>query len=189
MFTIYETWTKLKTIAIDNSLSIDYLESSDLYNLSVTHEQHIHVTELWKNTDIIKGIDITQNNLDIQDFEDNYKDQSHGITSESNTIIDSIKICTTPIIRKNYKSSSINVEADEQEYDLGSIYTEFSIMVTGVEDVIIKLNSNTNDEIYLKGGQNIRDIIGLDSFELNKIYHKTIGSGLTSKIFIWAVKK
>ena len=54
---------------------------------------------------------------------------------------------------------------------------------------IDNLNDSSNDEIPLKGGQNIRDIIGSDTFELEKIYHKTTGSGKTSQITLWAIKR
>ena len=61
-------------------------------------------------------------------------------------------------------------------------------MVTGVEDVIIKLNDVTNDEIPLTGGQNIRDVIGSDTFDLTKLFHKTVNPLKTSQLFLWATK-
>ncbi len=90
--------------------------------------------------------------------------------------------------KQSYICKIIEVTADEQEYDLETIYTEFTIIVTGIDDVILKLNDNSNDEISLAGGANFRDIIGSDNFEINKIYHKTTESGKESKILIWAIK-
>lgn len=99
------------------------------------------------------------------------------------------EIKTTSQSKQFYKSVVIEVDADETEFDLGSIYTEFTIIVTGTKDIIIKLNDVDNDEIPLKGGQAIRDVIGADAFEIRKIYHKTTGSGDVSQIFLWAIKK
>ncbi len=90
--------------------------------------------------------------------------------------------------KQSYKCKIIEVNSDEQEYDLESIYAEFTIIVTGSEDVILKLNDNSNDEIPLSGGANIRDIIGSDNLEINKIYYKTTGSGKESQILLWAIK-
>ncbi len=190
MLTLYESWTTIKDIINTNNLQLQFIESNDLYKVFVTHNQNFHIVELWKNTDIIKGINITQNNLDKIDFETNFKNISDGIFNETGiTNIGSQNIGTTEIPKKNYISKIINIGTDEQEFDLGSIYTEFTIIVIGDKNIIIKLNDVNNDEIPLSGGQNIRDIIGADTFEVNKIYHRTTGSGDISQILLWAIKQ
>ena len=190
MLTLYDTWTNIKNIVSVNELKIQYLESMNLYKVWVVYEQNIYIIELWKNTDNIDGIDIEQNNLDLTDFENNYKEQADGIANEAGvTNLGSQSMETVPLNNRIYKCQELDVTAGEQEYDLGSIFTEFTLMVTGSENVIVKLNDTNNDEIPLKGGQDLRDVIGADTFELSKIYYKTIGSGITSKIFLWAMKR
>ena len=189
MLILYESWTNIKNIVNTNNLQLQFIESNDLYKIFVTHNQNIHIVELWKNTDIIKGIDITQNNLDITDFETNFKNISDGVFNDAGvTDIGDQNIATIEVPKKNYISKIITVDISETEFDLGSVYTEFTIIVIGDKNIIIKLNDVNNDEIPLSGGQNIRDIIGADAFEINKIYHRTTGSGDISQILLWAIK-
>lgn len=107
-------------------------------------------------------------------------------TFQYDTKIETFEV--SQISKKNYISRTINVNTDETVFDLGSIYTEFTIIVTGTKNIIIKLNDINNDEIPLNGGQNIRDVIGSDSLEINKIYHRTTQSGDESQILLWAIK-
>lgn len=189
MLTLYESWTIIKDIVNINNLQLQFVESTDLYKIFVTHEQNLHIVELWKNTDNIKGIDITQNNLDVTDFETNFKNNSAGVFNEAGiSNVGDQNVGTIEVPKKNYISKILSVGSDEIEFDLGSIYTEFTIIVTGTKNIIIKLNDVNNDEIPLSGGQNIRDIIGADAFEVNKIYHRTTGSGDISQILLWAIK-
>lgn len=190
MLSLYDTWTNIKNILDNNEVVLQYLETPDVYKISVVHEQNNYITELWINTDKVRGIDVTQNNLDRQDFEDNYKNAASGIVNATGGIeVGGKTVETIAQLKKAYRCKELDVEAAEQEYDLEAIYTDFSIMVSGSADVIIKLNNDANDEIPLKGGQNIRDIIGVDTFELTKIYYKTNGSGITSKILLFATKR
>ncbi len=190
MLTLYESWTTIKDLVNVNNLQLQFIESTDLYKIFVTYNQNIHIVELWKNTDNIKGIDETQNNLDITDFETNFKDNSDGVFNEAGiTDIGDQNVGTIEVPKKNYISKIINVGTDEQEFNLGSIYTEFTIIVTGTKNIIVKFNDVNNDEIPLSGGQNIRDIIGADAFEVNKIYHRTTISGDESQILLWAIKQ
>ena len=190
MLTLYESWTTIKDLVNINNLQLQFVESGDLYKIFVTFDQNLHVVELWKNTNVIKGIDVTQNNLNIIDFETNFKDDSDGVFNEAGVAdIGDQNISIIEVPKKNYISKIIDIGSDETLFDLGSIYSEFTIIVTGTENIVIKLNDVNNDEIPLSGGQNIRDIIGADAFEINKIYHKTEGSGDESQILLWAIKQ
>ncbi len=190
MLTLYESWITIKDIVNTNNLQLQFIENNDLYKIFVTYNQNLYVVELWKNTDNIKGIDVTQNNLDIIDFETNFKNNSDGVFNETGiTNVGDQNIGTIEIPKKNYISKVINIGTDETEFDLGSIYTEFTIIVIGEKNITIKLNDANNDEIPLNGGQNIREIIGADAFEINKIYHKTTSSGDISQILLWAIKQ
>ncbi len=180
----------IKDIINTNNLQLQFVESDDLYKIFVTHDQNLHIVELWKNTNVIKGIDVTQNNLDIIDFETNFKNISDGVFNEAGvTNLGDQNVGTIEVPKKNYISKVINVGSDETEFDLGSIYTEFTIIVIGEKNITIKLNDANNDEIPLNGGQNIREIIGADAFEINKIYHKTTQSGDIYQILLWAIKQ
>jgi hypothetical protein len=186
---LYDSWTNIKNLVDTNNLPIKYLETDDLYKISVIYEQHTYNTELWINTNKVSGIDVSQNNIDRQDFEDNYKNNSQGVYNQSaasGSTAQQIEII--PQNKQFYKCATLDVNANESEYDLGSIYTDFTIFVTGEDDVILKFNHSDNDEIPLKGGQNIRDIIGADNFDLSKLYYKTTGSGMISQILFWAIK-
>jgi len=189
MPTLYDTWTSIKTIAQENDVTVRYLESVDLYKVYILHAQNMHIVELWKNTDKIKGIDITQNDIDVVDFETNFKSDATGLFNQSPVLdIQSQTVEATISPKKSYKAAVINVTDVEQVFDLGAVYPEFTIMVTGAESVLIKFNDTANDEIPLSGGQNIRDLIGSDTFELTKLFHKTANPATTSQIFLWATK-
>lgn len=190
MFNLYDSWTNIKNIVDNNGAKIQYLECPNLYKISIIHEQNVYITELWIDTSKVSGIDVEQNNIDKQDFEDNYKANADGIYNANGVQnVEHKTLEAATFTKKSYKCNTIDIEASEQEYDLGGIYTEFSIMNTGNADVFIKLNDTNNDEIPLKGGQNIRDIIGSDTFELRKIYYRTTGSGITSQILLFAIKR
>lgn len=189
MPTLYDTWDNIKTLAQDNAVTIRFLESANLYKIYVLHSQNMHIVELWRNTSNIKGIDIVQNDIDVLDFETNFKSAAEGILSQSPVLdIQSQTVEATLSPKKSYKAAVINVTDVEQEFDLGAAYPEFTIMVTGVEDVIIKFNDTANDEITLAGGQTSRDLIGSDTFELIKLFHKTVNPTKTSTLFLWATK-
>ena len=143
MLTLYESWTNIKNKIDSYGAKLKYLETPNLYKISVVYNQDIYTTEIWINTDNIKGIDITQNNIDKQDFEDNYKSNSEGIYNETGVVdIGRKTIETTSQTKNSYKCVTIEVTAQEQEYDLGSIFTEFTIMVQGNENVVLKLNDD-----------------------------------------------
>ena len=189
MPTLYDTWDNIKTLAQANSVTIRYLESGNLYKIYILHAQNMHIVELWKNTGVIKGIDVVQNNIDKLDFETNFKDDAAGLFNQSPVLdIQSQTVEATLSPKKSYKAQVINVTGVETEFDLGTAYPEFTIMVLGAEDVIIKFNDAANDEIPLAGGQNVRDLIGSDTFDLIKLFHKTVDPLKTSQLFLWATK-
>jgi hypothetical protein len=190
MITLYNTWTDIKNRANQYNSEMQYVETDDYYKIFIVNGQMMYMTELWINTDKVKGIDVTQNNIDRADFEDNYKQNAKGGYSLNKVKnIEGTKVEIVSLPKICYKCEELDVEFQEQEYDLGNIFTEFTIMVTGSEKVILKLNDNSNDEIPLLGGGNIRDIIGTDCFELKKLYYRTTGSGKASKILLWATKR
>jgi len=124
---------------------------------------------------------------DVVDFETNYKNNANQ-PIEQLTDCCLKKVAIVPIFKTTYKCQVKAVTDQWQEYDLETIYTDFTVMNSGNQDIIIKLNSNTNDEIPLSGGENIRDIIGAENFALTKIYYKTSNDDDTSNLFVWATK-
>ena len=189
MPTLYDTWPNIKTIAQTNAIGIRYIESDNLYKVYILHAQNTHIVELWKNTNVIKGIDVAQNDIDIADFETNFKEAAQGLFNQTPVLdIQSQTVEATISPKKSYKAQVINVTGVEQEFDLGATYPEFTIAVTGIENVLIKFNDTANDEITLAGGQNSRDLIGSDTFSLTKIFHKTVDPTKTSQLFLWATK-
>lgn len=189
MPTLYDSWPNIRTIAQQNDVTIRFFESTNLYKIYILHAQNMHIVELWKDTSKVKGIDVAQNDIDVADFETNFKNVSEGLFNDSPVLdIQSQTVEATLLPKKSYKSATINVTGTEQEFDLGAVFPEFTILITGVEKVIIKFNDATNDEIPLEGGESIRDLIGSDTFELKKIFHKTADPLKTSEIFLWATK-
>jgi len=91
-------------------------------------------------------------------------------------------------VKTQYKSDIVEVGSEEHIIDLGGFYTEFVVVNDGKEEVLIKLNTPTNDEIKLSGGSKGIDAIGSDSFGLIKIYHKTAEAGKVSKLFYFVMK-
>ena len=73
MNNIYKSWDELKTIISQRQLKLQYEESEIKYKLFAVDSSITFAVELWKDTSAVKGINVTQNNIDLQDFEDNFK--------------------------------------------------------------------------------------------------------------------
>jgi len=109
----------------------------------------------------------------ISDFETNYKNDWNQ-----------------PIInRKEYVAQTIEITNDDWlEVDLGKLYRAFTLMVQGENDIIIKLNDSSNNEIPLQGTKSGKDVIDADPFDISKVYYKLKESGKNSKMTIWAIR-
>lgn len=70
---IFCSWEALKQIKIDNNLEMYYYDTIDKYEIILLNGDTVWFTILWKILDNIKGINISQNNIDKIDFETNYK--------------------------------------------------------------------------------------------------------------------
>lgn len=133
---------------------------------------------------LLQAIDANTDQLELK--ADTINLNTDELEAKLQTIID--KLNATISLKTQYKSAIVDVDDIEAEIDLGGTYTEFTIMNIGGEEIIIKLNSNSNDGILLNGGKVGRDVIGADAFSLTKIYHKTIAVGKLSKVFYLALK-
>lgn len=71
---IFKTWTEIKTfLIVPKELKLQYHEYQYYYHIFVLEAGEEYFTELWTDTSQVKGINVTQNNIDKTDFEDNYK--------------------------------------------------------------------------------------------------------------------
>lgn len=69
----YISWAKLKILVSSHNLRLQYIEETNKYKIFAFEDCVEFACELWKNTSVIKGIDVAQNNIDLAEFESNYK--------------------------------------------------------------------------------------------------------------------
>jgi hypothetical protein len=77
---ITKNWSTLKSLISSHYLKLQCVEDDKKYKLFAFEGDIQYICELWKNTSIIQGIDITQNNLDIMDFEVNHKSETNRLS-------------------------------------------------------------------------------------------------------------
>jgi len=71
---IYKSWAEFKNLIISKNLLMQYHEYDYHYIIFASETSTLeYYTEIWKDTSKVEGIDITQNNLDLSDWENNYK--------------------------------------------------------------------------------------------------------------------
>ncbi len=72
--TNYLTWVNFKSLIISKNLLMQYQEFEYFYRISASEDKNLdYLTEIWKDASKVKGINIIQNNIDLVDFENNYK--------------------------------------------------------------------------------------------------------------------
>lgn len=93
---IYKSWTNLKTLlGSPKNLSLQYHEYTYYYHVFTAEVGTEYFNEIWKDTSQVKGIDVTQNNIDKTDFEDNYKSTANqpidmGVNVENDITVGSL---------------------------------------------------------------------------------------------------
>lgn len=71
---IYKSWTELKLLIVSpKSLKLQYHQYTYRYHIFVLEAGVEYSTELWTDTSQVKGVNVTQNNIDLADFVNNYK--------------------------------------------------------------------------------------------------------------------
>ena len=157
------TWDYFKSQVISiMGLPINYTEDDNFY-------------EVYAGENIVWHIRLVKSSEDGIDFANNYMVLANQYSLTSN-------------VHGQYICKTLDVSDEEEEYDLLKYYTDFSIMNTGSENIVIKFNSSDNDDIPLQGGANIRDIIDVSNFKLYKIYYKTIEENKISKLLLIAFR-
>jgi len=90
---IYKTWTKIKEfLGAPKNLELQYHEYDYYYHIFVLEAGKEYFTELWKDTSQVKGINATQNDLDLDDFEDNYKSDANQAIEMDVTVENDITV-------------------------------------------------------------------------------------------------
>lgn len=72
------TWTDLKALKTKKEIPFQYVEKSSKYNIWIQDGVQVYNTVLFKDVTGIGGIDAAQNNLDLTDWESNFKPNSRG---------------------------------------------------------------------------------------------------------------
>jgi len=73
MYNGFITWEKLKSLINTRKLRLQYEENVHKYIIYALDGSYKYWTELWKDTAKIKGIDIEQNDINLNEFETTYK--------------------------------------------------------------------------------------------------------------------
>jgi len=90
---IFKSWTEIKTfVTAPKELDLQYHEFLNYYLIFVVEAGVEYFTEIWKNTSVVEGIDVSQNNLDLTDFEDNYKVNANQAIDENVTVENEISV-------------------------------------------------------------------------------------------------
>ena len=69
----FVSWTNLRNLFNSKKVPLQYIETPCKYVVYFIDGVDRYWTEIWKDTSKVKGINIEQNDLDKQDFENNYK--------------------------------------------------------------------------------------------------------------------
>ena len=70
---IYFNWVNFKSITAAKNLGMQYVEDTKRYEIFAFDDDIKYETEIWKDTTVVEGLDVTQNNTDKTDFETNFK--------------------------------------------------------------------------------------------------------------------
>jgi hypothetical protein len=92
---VYKTWEEIKGFLGSGSLKdleLQYHEHEYKYYIFVVEAGVEYFTEIWKDTSQVKGIDVTQNNLDKTDFETYYKVDANQAIDENVTVENEIDV-------------------------------------------------------------------------------------------------
>lgn len=79
---LYKSWSELKTLLESKDLRLQYDQTNFYYYIFIIDTEIEYFTQLWIDTTKVEGIDISQNDIDLQDFIDNYKATANQSMSE-----------------------------------------------------------------------------------------------------------
>ena len=160
----FKSWTNLKTLITIKDLPLQYQEFDYYYHIWTDEANITYYTELWKDTSQIKGIDVTQNDLDVTDWEDNYKADANQVYPASDiTVSQAIdvnvtggSVTATVDKLKLYSDADMSGEEDKGPVDI--------IEHTGGYKELAIHDDETHDKLDLVAkdstSQEIRDTIG-----------------------------
>lgn len=130
MENVFLPWTNFKTMAISKNLSIQYTETQVRYYVFAIDDPIKYECELWKDTSAVEGIDVTQNNTDLAEFEASFKAEANKPVTPK----------TSDRLPKFLSAVSVD---DVSLYVTGSV-----ALINGSNDVI---DSDFDGEIQLQG--------------------------------------
>jgi len=140
---IHKSWTDLKTLANIKDFPIQYDETTNCYFVFILENGTMYFSEIWKNTNAIEGIDVTQNNTDKTDFEDNYKTDANKSINPPHKYGEGkgVKITGQATV------TGINQTIVEYTIPAGTIIYITDIITGGTVQDIKVLKKNTNKQI------------------------------------------
>lgn len=154
---VIKTWAELKQLKENKLLSLQYVESDVYYNIFINDGCIVYFTELWKDTSKVKGIDVTQNNLDLADFNTNYKSDCNTsiapISADGKNIVraESRPLdCTTMFTCSGDSSSQIG-DGKVMKWDFSNDIDDLE-MPSGFSGKRKRIEISFLDGIYLKEG-------------------------------------
>jgi len=178
---IYKTWTNLKEVFLPKNLLLQYDEQEYNYTIFATEEGVEYFTELWKDTSKVAGIDVTQNNIDLQDFEDNYKENANQSPYSTGQTIN-VNLTGGEVTAEVDKTkiwdgtNTVTVTSDDSKKRL-----DVSAKIAGYEDIITWASLNAiKGKLWSAGVEQTIVTVSETNFALFK---NPVTSGKKAKIY------
>lgn len=70
---LFKSWAQIKLLKTNKNLQLQYHEEEKKYLIYLLDGIFILYTEIWKDTSTVEGINVSQNNIDLAEFEASYK--------------------------------------------------------------------------------------------------------------------
>lgn len=153
---LFKTWIQIKTLKSVKSLQLQYHEDDKKYIIYMLDGIFILYTELWKDISTVEGIDENQNNLDLIDFENNYKSLCNKpLRPQTEDGKEIVRSESRPLGYTTYftgRGDSANHIGDGKEFKWD--FSNSDDIVTPPPDSKRKhLEATFIDEVYIKDGK------------------------------------
>jgi len=142
----YSIWTEFKNLITSKNLLMQYHEFPYHYMIFASETSTLeYFTEIWKDTSKVEGIDVIQNNIDLVDFETNYKPYINlSPTGEDGEI--NVNVTGTSRVKLwdditevgVTEDNRLKVDAELSGITLSTIINECNIFLTDIFTIISK---------------------------------------------------
>jgi len=161
---VYKTWTQLKIfLETPKFLDLQYHEYTYYYKIFILEAGVEYFTEIWKDTSQVKGIDVTQNNLDKTDFEDDYKPNANQAIEQDVTVENNVTIADLNVIERSGDVNRLPVDIGYPEITIQDDESLFQYTLKSNYNTDIETNTSTDTVLCDISGQGVIDLIAINS--------------------------